>query len=230
MKFKCIGTGSKGNCYALTNSKGQVLLLDCGIRWKEIKRSLAYRIDNIVGCVVTHSHKDHSLSANDVESSGIVTWKPYEAFESYKCFGGFIVLPFAVPHDGVPCYGFFIKCDGQKLIYATDFEYIRNRFGKQHLNHMVIECNYTDDIVFLDEAKTRHVLGGHASLETVKRLVAANLTDDLADVILVHASEMLDTERCVREIQEITGSKVNVCAAYAGFETELNSKTQEGEL
>ena len=45
MRFKCLATGSTGNCYVLENQAGQALLLDCGIRWKDIKRLLAYRIE-----------------------------------------------------------------------------------------------------------------------------------------------------------------------------------------
>ena len=37
MNAKCLGTGSKGNCYALKDNEGHILLLDCGISIKEIK-------------------------------------------------------------------------------------------------------------------------------------------------------------------------------------------------
>lgn len=222
MHFKCIATGSKGNCYTLTNSIGQVLMLDCGISWKEIKRSLAYRIDNIVGCLVTHSHRDHCISADEVEKSGIATWKPYEVSDTCKRFGDFTVIPFSVPHDGTKCFGFFIKSDGMRLIYATDFEYLPVNFRKQNLNHIIIECNYTDDMLVLDEAKTAHVIAGHAGLETVKRIIEVNRNDELVNIILVHGSALLDDEKVEQEIQFVAGTDVNVFTARAGFETELN--------
>ena len=221
MRFKCLATGSTGNCYTLTNQAGQVLLLDCGIRWKDIKRLLAYRIDNIVGCLVTHRHNDHSLSADEIIKSGIEVWKPYEVPGAVKTFGNFIVIPFKVPHDGVDCYGFYIKCDGQRLIYATDFEYLPFRFQKQRLNHMIIECNYTQDMLELSDAKTSHVLAGHACLDTAKRIVQVNTTDNLMNVILIHASALFDTEYTETEIAEAAGSGANVQTAVPGYEIVL---------
>lgn len=56
MNVKCLGTGSKGNCYALTDKSGNILLLDCGIPLKEIKIGIDFQVSKIVGCLVTHSH------------------------------------------------------------------------------------------------------------------------------------------------------------------------------
>jgi len=56
MNVKCLGTGSHGNCYALTDSEGHILLLDCGINIKEIKIGIDFQVSKIVGCLVTHSH------------------------------------------------------------------------------------------------------------------------------------------------------------------------------
>lgn len=222
MRFKCLATGSSGNCYTLTNQAGQVLLLDCGIRWKDIKRLLTYRIDNIVGCLVTHVHKDHSYSADEIAKSGIEVWKPYEVPGAVKTFGDFIVIPFKVPHDGTDCYGFYIKCDGQKLIYATDFEYLPCNFKRQALDHMIVECNYTQDMLELSDAKTSHVLAGHACLDTVKRIVQANETERLVNVIMVHASALLDTEYTESEISKVT--EANVYTAVPGTELELKER------
>lgn len=56
MNVKCLGTGSSGNAYALTDKNGKILLLDCGLSIKEIKAGIDFRVSDIVGCVVTHSH------------------------------------------------------------------------------------------------------------------------------------------------------------------------------
>ena len=57
MNVKCLGTGStQGNCYTLTDNKGKILLLDCGISVKDIKVGVDFKVSNIVGCLVTHSH------------------------------------------------------------------------------------------------------------------------------------------------------------------------------
>lgn len=56
MNVKCLGTGSKGNAYALSDSEGNILLLDCGIPIKDIKIGIDFQVSKIVGCLVTHSH------------------------------------------------------------------------------------------------------------------------------------------------------------------------------
>lgn len=56
MNVKCLGTGSRGNCYALTDNEGHILLLDCGISLKDIKIGIDFQISKIVGCLCTHSH------------------------------------------------------------------------------------------------------------------------------------------------------------------------------
>ncbi len=56
MFVRCIGSGSKGNSYALIDNDGKILLLDLGLTRREILKSISYRISDVVGCVVSHEH------------------------------------------------------------------------------------------------------------------------------------------------------------------------------
>ena len=56
MKLKCIATGSTGNCYTLTSSSRETLILDCGINIKEIKKGLDWNIRGIKGMIISHAH------------------------------------------------------------------------------------------------------------------------------------------------------------------------------
>lgn len=56
MRLCCIGSGSDGNCYFLEDSHGDILLLDLGLSVREIKKGIQFRISNVVGALVTHSH------------------------------------------------------------------------------------------------------------------------------------------------------------------------------
>ena len=56
MKLKCIATGSTGNCYTLTSSSGETLILDCGIQIKDIKKGLDWNIKGITGVIISHAH------------------------------------------------------------------------------------------------------------------------------------------------------------------------------
>lgn len=55
LMLKTIATGSNGNSYALM-SGNEILLLDLGVSAREIKKSIDYRVSDIVGCCVSHKH------------------------------------------------------------------------------------------------------------------------------------------------------------------------------
>ena len=82
LKLKCLATGSSGNCYLLS-TENETLILDCGIPIKEIKKGLDFDFSKVVGCVVTHSHKDHSASVDELKKLGIPIWQAY--MEREKC-------------------------------------------------------------------------------------------------------------------------------------------------
>lgn len=56
MFVRCIGTGSSGNCYALYDNDGKILLLDLGLERKKIVKEIDFNVSDVVGCVVSHEH------------------------------------------------------------------------------------------------------------------------------------------------------------------------------
>lgn len=223
MKIKVLSSGSVGNCYLLEHNS-EILILDCGISIKDIKIGLNFDLSKVVGCVVTHSHKDHSKSANDLKNMGIKVWQPYlyENKKQCNCFDGFMLRCFEVPHDGEPCCGFLVGCpNGEQLLYATDFEYIKYSFKKIGVQHLLIECNYQNEYVDNSAENKNHVLRGHAELQTTIGIIKDNV-DSLKTVILCHLSqENSNPEECVAEVREVVGSGVYVDYARKGFEIEL---------
>ena len=95
MLLRTIATGSSGNSYALISNTGEILLLDLGVSEKTIKKGIDWKISNVVGAVISHGHKDHSLSVNDFKSIGIPILAPYLG-DSCKSMnmGEFTVKPF----------------------------------------------------------------------------------------------------------------------------------------
>ncbi len=71
MKFQQLYSSSKANLYVVTANSGEKLLIECGCTWKQLEKNLYYKLDNIVGCLITHEHKDHCKCANDVRKAGI---------------------------------------------------------------------------------------------------------------------------------------------------------------
>lgn len=225
MFVRCIGTGSNGNSYALYSDNGKILLLDLGLSKKEILRSINFKVKDISAAVVTHGHHDHDLSVEDFKRMGIPIWQPYldGTKSQYHQFGDFYVQSFEVPHDNVPCVGYFIKANGHKILYATDFEYISQSFKKVGLNHMLIECNHMKELVENDSVNRSHVLRGHSELQTVVEFVEHNKTNALRTVLLCHLSrENADPVEMVEEVQKIAGNGVNVVVASGNLEIEIS--------
>ena len=230
MTLKCIGSGSSGNCYILT-CNNEKLILDFGLPIKVIKQGLDFDLQGIQGVLVTHCHKDHSLSVDDFKKNGFEVWRPYIEYAEYtsqriyhKVFGKFSVKCFPLPHNGTDNFGFLIECDGQKILYMTDFEYCPYVFAKKKINHILIECNYQQELVDRDLPNYEHKIRGHCSLDTCKEFIKVNATDSLQTVILCHlGQETTEHEECVAEIQKIVPWS-NVCVAERGLEVELRKK------
>lgn len=235
LKLKCLGSGSKGNCYLL-QSENETLILDCGIAIKDIKKGLNFDISKVVGVLCTHSHKDHSLSLKDFENMGIPCIEPYEKEVAGGMLGSFKVMPFALTNrdgrwmhtnaDGseCPCYGFLIAHPQLgKMLYITDTELVKWTF--KDINHILISCNYQKK--YIDDenlAKRNHVFRGHMELETVKEFIKANNSDSLRSVILCHLSrDNAAPEECVAEVEKVAGNGVYVDCARKGFEVELRN-------
>lgn len=225
MRLTCVGSGSKGNCYLLEEND-QILILDAGMPIKDIKRCLGFDISNVVGCCITHAHNDHAKSVKDVRLMGLPVFAPYmgEKRKQSVQFGGYRITSFEVPHDGVPCVGFYITHGGHRMIYCTDMEFIPVNFKRQRLTDMIIECNHCDDLMSEDEIKYSHSVLGHASLEVTKGIVKANKTSALSSIILCHLSDSwADEDRMLSEIEKVAGKSVAVWVAHGGTEYILNS-------
>lgn len=224
MFLKTLATGSSGNCHLLDSGK-EVLILDCGIPVKQIKKGLNWDISRVVCVCASHAHLDHAKSVKDFENMGIPVFKPYESEMKMqvRTYGGFFIKSFDLEHDGTENRGFFIQTeDNQKILYLTDFEYCRYNFASQKVHHIICECNYQEELVSRDLPQYEHKIKGHCSLETCKNFIKASKTNALRNVILCHMGE--DTaipEECVAEVQKVAGME-NVSISVPEKEIELS--------
>ena len=227
---KTIATGSSGNSYALMNNN-EILFLDLGVNAKVIKKAIDFRISDVVGAVLSHSHLDHSKAVKDFENMGIPVvsyfdvdeWDDLKLALFHRTLGGFFIRPFPLPHNGTNNCGFLIEVSSQKILYLTDFEYCKYNFKSLQVNHILIECNYQQELVSRDLANYEHKIRGHASLETCKSFIAANKTNALRTVILCHmGAETTITSECLAEIQKVAGEGVKCVVAATGETVELS--------
>ena len=218
MHLKCLVSSSAGNCYLLTSNSGETLILDCGIPIKEIKKGLNWNIRNVVGCIVSHVHSDHSKSVKDFEDMGIPLCKPYEALlmNQFLANSYFTVRTFDLTTidgswthtnaDGTSCpiFGFLIMHKEMgRMLYITDCNLIKWRF--KDINHILLGVNYDKDLIDNeDSAKVNHVYQGHMSIDTACDFVKANYSDSLQNVIMCHLScENADRGSFVEKMKKV---------------------------
>lgn len=239
MVLRCAGTGSSGNSYALMSDSRQILLIECGVNWKKTMRMIGYQISNVVGCIASHSHKDHikeykkvlenwiPIYTNDETAEGfeIITGELLKGVPEKKWFqcGEFKVMGFYVPHDGCPNFGYLVQHEEmERLLYLTDMEYCPYSFKNLRVQHLLIESNYIEDLVNREAENYAHQIRGHCSLNTCKGIVEVNKTPDLRTVTLIHLSnKACDPNRVLKEIKEVVGNRVEVNVAVPGLEVEL---------
>lgn len=223
MRIETLGSGSSGNCHILTDDDGNSLILDAGIKSKDIKIALEYDFSKVCGILVTHSHKDHSLSADEFELLGIDVYRPYliDGGKDKRTFGKFAVQTFGLQHDGCPCCGFYIRhINGFKMLYLTDFEYCQYRFTKLNVDLILVECNWSREFVETEKPNAQHKILGHASSDVTKEFIRVNATENLKNVAICHISNAVDVPKTIAEIEEIVPG-VRVDCAEKGKVIEI---------
>ncbi|WP_100523390.1 MBL fold metallo-hydrolase [Mycobacteroides abscessus] len=229
--IETLATGSKGNCYYITDGTTP-LLLECGIKFKEIQRLLNFQTSGIKGCLLTHEHKDHCGGIKEVLKAGIDCFmsvgtkdaigiqhhrlKSVKAKEQFT-LGTWTILPFDVQHDVSEPYGFLlVNQAGERLLFATDTYYIKYKF--KGLTHIMVECNYSMDVLNKNIAAgavpavmKKRLLHSHFSLENVKEFFKANDLSKVQEIWLLHLSDNNSDEALFKkEIMELTGKVVYV--------------------
>ncbi|KPV42000.1 MBL fold metallo-hydrolase [Alicyclobacillus ferrooxydans] len=232
ISIKPLGSSSAGNAYLVSDGTTP-LLLEAGIRYRDIQRGVEFQMSSIAACLVSHEHGDHSRSVKEVMKAGIDvyasygTWNalgldghhrahPVQSLQSFTV-GTWTVLPFDVQHDVSEPMGYLLaNMAGEKLVFITDSYYCRYRFSG--LTHVMIETNYSSEILRENVASGRvpqvlasRLLRSHMSLETAIEFLKANDLSRVQEIFLIHlSSSNSDEAEFKRKVQQATGRQVFV--------------------
>lgn len=231
IEIKALASSSRGNCYHITDGVTPVLL-ECGIRYRDIQQGINFQASQLAGVLVSHEHGDHSKAVLDAMKAGVDCYMSQGTAEALSLsghrlhivkalqqfqLGSWTILPFDIQHDATEPLGFLLASEaGDKLLFATDTYYLRYKF--KGLTHILIECNYALDILqenvasgAVPAAVKNRVLRSHFSLEHVKDFLRANDLSWVQEIHLLHLSDNnSDADRFKREIQELTGKPVYI--------------------
>lgn len=231
--IKVLSSNSQGNSYVIKSST-ETLLLEAGIPFKNIKKELNFDLSNIIGCIYTHSHSDHSKCIKDMVNSSVDVFSAKEVnqevikkynisshrlndIEPLKQFvlGEFSIVPFLGVHthnNGEECpvlnYLIYHKELG-KILFITDSYYVKNRFA--NVDHILVECNYSEDVLSTLPPFRARTIKSHMSLQTLKEMLATMDLSKTKDITLIHIShDNGEPDRFKQEIEELTNIKTYI--------------------
>jgi len=229
MTLKVLGSESSGNCYLL-ESFFEILILEAGISFHEVKKALNYDLRKVTACLITHSHGDHCKYAANYMKAGFDIYTSAETIQAaglsghrvhsiQACsmirIGEFKIIPFPVPH-GVPTLGFLISHPySGSILFVTDAAFIPNKFN--NLNHILIEANYQDEILTSDRA-----VGRHMSLNTCLDFLRANDMKQVHNIVLLHLSRSNSDSKLFTKSVQTIAPNASVWVADKGLEVYLS--------
>lgn len=225
MEIKVIASSSSGNAYLVKEGNTEILI-ECGIQFKKLQQALDFRVSSLAGCLVSHSHKDHSRSVKDLLKVGCPVYMMAETGNElgipvsqhylvipglWLKVGDFLVMPLEMNHD-VPCVGFYVAApSGESLLFATDTAEIIHR--PERVDYLMLECNYDTALLSADEdfAAKHRVLATHMSLDGLIRYLHKADYQNVKGIIIMHLSSAHSDEAMFkRRIEEAIGRPVTV--------------------
>jgi len=234
MQIKFFASSSAGNCGYISDGKTKILL-DAGIRFKDLQMYLDYSLPDIAGCLVSHEHADHSKAVKELTKHAVdcymaaetantinVTSHRIRIVEPLKQFkiGTFTILPFELQHD-VTNLGYLMASGKEKAVYIIDSFFCRYKFPG--LTHVLMEVNWNMEKlnenvkngVLPVDLKNR-VIQSHMGLETAVEFLAANDLSNVKQIYILHMSNGNSDEKLIREtLQKKTGKEIIIVAEGA---------------
>lgn len=191
MKVKILGSGSSGNQYIIENELKNQLLIECGIKYKNVANSINFC--NVQGLIISHRHLDHALEKDKFEMRGIDVYDHSNLTAGKKqAIGDYDILPIPVLHGDVPNFSFIIKdkISGKKILFCTDLEQMPNVADVEY-EFMLLEANYSEDIV-----EDKIIQGQNFNRNCFKHMSLEKLIEWLSvrkvptkNLVIIHTSE-----------------------------------------
>ena len=211
MKFESLASSSAGNAYVVSDRDTRILL-ECGVSHKKLQKLSGFTLAEFKGCLVSHEHKDHAKSVDDLILRGMDIYMSagtaevlektdtvhlIEAMEQFNV-GSLDIVPFTTFHDAREPLGFLIKSrvDGDVLAFATDTVNIRYKFPG--LTILAIEANYDKCILERCEKlpdKVRHrITNTHMEIDVLCDYLKSLDLSACREIHLLHLSDATSHE------------------------------------
>ena len=210
MKFQALASSSAGNAY-IVSDKDTRILLECGVSHTKLQKLSGFSLSEFQACFVSHEHKDHAKSVQELISRGMDIYMSQGTAEALETdavnvieameqvnVGSLDVVPFTTFHDAREPLGFLIKSrlDGDVLAFATDTVNLRYKFPG--LNILAIEANYDKAILERCEKmpeKVRYrITNAHMEIDTLCDYLRSLDLSECREIHLLHLSDATSHE------------------------------------
>ena len=230
MRFEALASSSDGNAYVVSDQETRILL-ECGISHSKLQKLSGFKLSEFKACLVTHEHKDHAKSVQELLNRGLEVYMSQgtaealdiegvttvESMEQFN-IGSVDIVPFSTFHDAREPLGFLIKSrlDGDVLAFATDTVNLRYKFPG--LNILAIEANYDKAILERCERipeKVRYrITNSHMEIDTLCDYLRGLDLSECREIHLLHLSDATSHEghflnKVARAVPK--GIKVTAC-------------------
>ena len=201
MKVRCLGSGSKGNCYVLTH-EGKHLILEAGIKVNEVLESINFELSNIIAVLITHEHMDHAKYVNEWLSKGIKVVMSVGTQEALKLnhfnisniyntteIDNTKIMSFKTFHDVAEPVSYLIDFKGfGRILFETDTYKSPYRFKDVRL--FLKEANYAKELLLESNNVYRdRVVNSHMEIETTIKTLKHQIDKKTEMIVLIHLSD-----------------------------------------
>lgn len=207
----CLNSSSSGNGYVL-ECDGEILIIEAGLPFRLVNKTIFYRFRNIVGCIVSHRHTDHAKYIPEFLHRTIPVYSHPDVADKYEGvipmatkkiynIGSFKIDAIEVQHS-VPNYAYRIKHPAiGTLLFVTDA--IDFPYRIKGLNHLFIEANYADEVIgnnAYQDKWSSSASNTHMEINKTIDVIKHNLSPDLRTICLLHLSDGNSDEEMFKEM------------------------------
>lgn len=227
MTFTPLASSSRGNCYVVSDGE-TIILLECGISFRRIKKELGFDLSAVRACLVSHEHKDHAKSVLDLVKSGVEVFASEGTAIALDCglittiadrvqfrVGSLEIMPFRTWHDAAEPLGFLIysRRDRERLAFATDTVNLGYRFPQ--VNLLALEANYDAAILArceqMPEKVRKRITNSHMEIHTLCKYLQSLDLSACRALYLLHLSNASSNEGdFYRQVRQAVPPRVEI--------------------
>ena len=186
-QFKCLATGSSGNCYLL-NLGGGFIILDAGITIKKILDN--ENLNDVIFACISHSHNDHKMSMGDLLRKRVQVFYGGANEKVFRTrWKDHKIIQVPIHHGECINNAFIIQYKEECILYATDFTLCEYDLSKFRFTRVIVECNFCEDLIPSEmDMKTKRQINTHMSLSGLKIFLDKLDLSGCSEIDLIHKS------------------------------------------